>query len=245
MRTTCRTIAISILCALPIAFAQTPPAKGAGHWEGTLKAPQQEIPILLDLTKGPTGLWAGTFSIPVASAVDLPLSKITVGDTALRFVVADLPGAPAFDAKFSEDGVTLSGTATNGVAPIQFELKRTDSKATIKAAQRSSPLTKEFEGTWGGAIDPENGTPVRIALELTRAADGTASGRLIILDQGNQAISVTTVTIRESMLQLEVRGIAASYVGVIKASGQIEGTWTQGATNAPLNLERAKVEGKK
>jgi len=51
-------------------------------------------------------------------------------------------------------------------------------------------------------------------------------------------IPVTTVTLQDKQLHLDVRSVAGSYRGVLGGAGEIAGEWTEGATQLPLNFKR-------
>jgi hypothetical protein len=82
-------------------------------------------------------------------------------------------------------------------------------------------------------------------LTLVPAADGTATGTLISLDQGGVEIPITTVTVHDTALELELRGISGTYRGTLSAGGQIAGEWAQGPIQAPLNFTHASTDAKK
>jgi hypothetical protein len=108
----------------------------------------------------------------------------------------------------------------------------------------SSVLSKEFEGAWEGVLDA-GGRTRHIGLKMGAAADGTATATLIAVDQGNTEIPVTTVTIKDKQLQLEVRTVSGTYSGTLGASGEISGEWAQGPGHFPLTFKRASAETKK
>jgi hypothetical protein len=82
-------------------------------------------------------------------------------------------------------------------------------------------------------------------LKLAPAADGTASATLIAVDQGNVEIPVTTVTIKDKQLQLEVRTVSGTYSGALGGNGEISGEWSQGPGRFPLTFKRVAPETKK
>lgn len=222
-------------------IAQTAP-KPAGHWEGTLKPPTGEIGVTIDLAENGAEHWIGSLSIPSANAVDIPLSAISVEEAAVRFSASGLPGNPAFDGKLSPDGSALSGVANNGNGPIPFELKRAG-EAKVKLPAPSSPLPREFEGTWEGMANSGAGT-ARLVLTLSRASDGTASGVLVSVDQGNTQIPVTTVTIHGKQLKLDVRALSGTFSGTLTGDRAITGQWSQGTASVPLTFQRAAANNK-
>ena len=217
------------------AVAQPAP-KVAGHWEGTLKPPTGEIGVTVDLAESGAGHWVGSLSIPSANAVDIPVSSISVENAAVRFSASGLPGSPAFDGKLSPDGHALAGIANSGNGPIPFQLKRTG-EAKVNLPPPNSPLPRDFEGTWEATVSSE-GSQARLVLTLSRASDGTASGTLTSVDQGNTNIPVTAVTIHGKQLKLEVRAVSGSFTGALGKDGAIKGQWSQGTATLPLTFNR-------
>jgi hypothetical protein len=223
------------LCA--VGQAQTAP-KATGHWQGKIEIPDHELAITVDIARSPKGVWIGSMSVLGSSAVDVPLSSITVEDTAVRFT-ADLPDKASFDGHLSADGGSLSGTAASAAGEAPFQLMR-DGEANVKVPPPSSKLSKEFDGTWEATLDA-GGQVRRVGLKLSPAADGTATATLT----GKQEIPVTTVTIKDKELQLEARAVSGTYRGTLGAGGDIAGEWAQGPNRFPLTFKRVSSEAKK
>ena len=209
---------------------------GSGHWEGAVQTPNGDMVMIVDLTRNPAGLWIGSLSLPAGNVNEVPLSTISVDSGAVRFSMADTPGAPSFEGRLSADANELSGTATtpNGAAPFQLKRK---GDANVKLPPASSTLSKDFEGNWEGAIEA-GGNRLRILLKLSRAADGSATGTMISVDQGNQEFPVSSITISDKQLKLDVRAVGGTYNGTLGANGEIDGNWTQGPGTLPLHFKR-------
>ena len=207
----------------------------AGHWEGRIEIPDQALGINVDLAMGPKGGWIGSLSIPVTETMDVPVIEITVNGMAVRFAAA-VPDKAAFDGQLSADGQRLSGTVTNRMGGLPFQLTRRG-EANVKVPPPSSPLSKDFSGTWEGILNG-GGVVMRVVLKLSPAADGTAIGTLVTLDQ-NQEIPVTTVTIDGKQLRLELRAVTSNYFATLGANGDITGTWIQQGDGVPLTFKRA------
>ena len=227
---------LAALSALPA--AETAP-KGAGHWEGVLKTPNQDVALTVDLAKNQKGEWIGTMSLPAQGAREIPLSRITVQENAVHFAMLDSPESPVLDGKLSEDAATMAGSFSASGQSIPFQLKRTG-EADVKAPPPSSQLSKEFEGSWEGALDA-GGQQLHLLMKLARAADGTAGGAVTSVDQGNVVIPITTITQKDKALDFEIRAIDGSYSGKLSADGtQIVGNWTQAGNTMPLTFKKAK-----
>jgi len=225
--------ALFLLSAYPLrANAAADPS---GHWVGKIQMPDNQLSITVDLAKSATGAWMGSISIPVSTTIDVPLSDMTVEGTAVRFM-ASLPGKTTFDGSLSADANGLSGTVSNFHGTVPFQLTR-NGEASVNVPPPSSALPKIFEGAWEGTLDV-GGKVMRIVLKLSPAADGTAMATLINLDQGNQEIPVTTVTVKEAQLQLESRVVSGTYRGTLGPGGEIVGEWVQRAVRLPLVFRR-------
>ncbi|MBZ5583910.1 MAG: hypothetical protein LAQ30_17200 [Acidobacteriia bacterium] len=224
------------VCAL---LSAQPAPRGAGHWEGVLKAPNQDVALTVDLAKNQKGEWIGTLSMPAQGAQDIPLSDINVQQETVHFAMLKAPGAPVLEGKLSADGNAITGAFAASGQSIPFELRRTG-EASIKTPPPSTPLSKEFEGNWEGALEA-GGQQLRLLLKLSRAADGIATGSVTGIDQGNVEIPIGTITQKDKSLQFEIHAINGSYAGTLSNDGtQITGAWTQAGNSAPLVFKKAK-----
>jgi hypothetical protein len=96
-------------------------------------------------------------------------------------------------------------------------------------------------GDWQGTLNA-GGVQLHLALHIAAAKDGTLSATLDSIDQGALGIPVSSVTLKDSKLNLTIDSLHGSYEGVVNKDGtMIEGTWTQGPPLA-LNFERAKAQ---
>ena len=230
-----RLIPIAILLMLPMpALRGQPSARPSGHWEGTIQVPEHELPVIVDLATDARGGWIGSLTIPTSSSVDVPLSTIGVEGTSVKFTV-NLPEKTSFEGTLSNDGDRLSGTVGNLDGTVPFQLVRRGD-ANVKRPPPSSALTKAFEGTWEGTIESQ-GKVKRVGLKLWAAADGTAMGSLIAIEQGKE-IPLTTVSVKGAQLDLEARSISGTYHGTLGANGDIAGEWIERTIHVPLTWHR-------
>lgn len=228
-----------VLAALTVssalAFAQPAPAP-SGHWEGAIQIPGQELKIEIDLAK--TGdKWDGTITIPAQGLKGFPLASIAVQADSVGFAMKGIPGDPTFKGTLSVDSKTLSGGFSQGGGTVPFALTRTGD-AKIDPIPKSTPITKELEGSWEAALDVD-GTILRLALKLANEPGGTAAGTLVSVDQGGAQVPVAAVIQTGARLELLLPAVAGRYQGDL-VDGQLTGTWTQGPRTWPLVFKRAK-----
>jgi len=239
MRSHRRTLLLGVLLLVPGSLAQAQSAPDpSGHWEGTLKVPQMELRVEIDLARNSQGVFAGTFSQPAQRVKGLPLSAVTVEASAVRFVVKGGAEPATFDGALSADGTSISGAVSQSGFTIPMNLSRRGD-ARIARAPKSAPIAKELEGTWNGTLDV-NGVPMRLVVKMANQPDGTASGTVVSQDGSGVEIPIG-MTQKGSSLSIEVPSVNASYAGVLNPGGtELAGTWTQQGTAFPLTLKLAK-----
>ena len=92
-------------------------------------------------------------------------------------------------------------------------------------------------GDWKGTLHA-GPAELRIALHISKAADGTLTATMDSADQYAYGIPVSSIEVRDSKLKFEVVELHGTYEGTIKDGGsRISGTWSQGQP-LPLNFER-------
>ncbi len=95
---------------------------------------------------------------------------------------------------------------------------------------------KEIAGTWQGALNV--GVPLRLVVTLVKGADGTLTGTLISVDQGNAKIPLDTVAFNSGTLHFSIKSLTAEYEGKMSEDGQsIAGTFTQAGRGLPLTFK--------
>ncbi len=114
--------AASLLLPAVPAAAEVPGA--AGHWEGAIQIPGQELGVVVDLAPGPDGAWTGEIDIPLQGAKDLALADVTVKGNEVGFAIAGVPGAPTFQGTLSADGQSIAGQFVQAGANFPFKLAR-------------------------------------------------------------------------------------------------------------------------
>ena len=233
-----RTIAASILLtavhlgAAPVA-AQTA-AGPAGHWEGAIHVPGQELAIAVDLFANQDQTWDGAISIPAQNVKAMPLAEVTVNGDAVGFAMKGVPGEPRFKGTMASDRKSMKGDFTQGAAQLTFALAW-KGEATRAAPAKSTAVSPDLEGSWEGALDV-SGTVLRLVLKLSNK-DGQGTGTLVSVDQGGVEIPIPTITQAGTHLELQLPSISGSYSGDLK-DGKLVGTWSQGQGSLPLEFVR-------
>ncbi len=93
----------------------------AGHWNGVLRVPGQELAFDVDLRHAQNA-WTGDISIPAQNATDLPLTNIAVRADSVIFEIASVPGQPVFHGRMASD--SIAGNLTQGGQNVPFSMHR-------------------------------------------------------------------------------------------------------------------------
>jgi hypothetical protein len=237
---TCQVLAVLTLSVAlngsAVVGASQAAATPSGHWEGAIQIPGQELKIEIDLAAAGAG-WEGTITIPAQGLKGFPLSGIAVKGETVSFAMKNVPGEPQFTGTLSKDGKAISGDFTQGGGSVPFTLTRTGD-AKFERPPDSTPITKEFEGSWDGVLSVD-GTTLRLVLKLASKPGGPGSGTLVSVDQGGTEIPIAAVIQSGTHLKLVIPTIVGNYDGDLK-DGQLTGTWTQGPRSWPLTFKRGK-----
>ncbi len=211
----------------------------AGHWEGTLKLPNAELAMVVDLERASDGAWIGELDLAEQIA-DLPLAGVKVAGLAVSFTARYAPGSPTFEAKLAEDGKTMTGTFTQGPATGTFELKRT---SDAKMSPRQPANTGEvgvLAGIWFGTIETPQ-AQLRMQMVFVKGADGILTGNIVSVDQGGAEIPIASIARAGDTVRLDVKIIRAFYEGTLSKDGTtMTGKWNQGGAALGLTVERKK-----
>ena len=228
--------ALALTLAL-YANAQTPntqsPNGPRGHWTGSLELPNRAtMPIAFDLDKSDKG-WIGSMSV-IQQGVTIPLADIRSEEGQWKFKIPAGPGAPAFAGKLAEDGKTLDGALTQNGQSMALKLSHAG-EPKVELPKVSTALPKEFTGDWEGTLE---GPGLRLILKISNDA-GAAKATLVSLDQNNAGIPVTTLSVKEGKLFVEVKMVGGSYQGQINQdSTALTGEWTQNGNTLPLTFTK-------
>ena len=239
MRTFTRMLLLTTVVLAPAAALRAQTAVDpSGHWEGSIKMPNMEVNIEIDLAKNSKGEMAGTFGQPAQGVKGLPLSTVAVENRSVRFVVKGGADPATFEGVLAADGQSLAGEITQSGATGALKLTRTGD-ARIAPPPKNAPIGKELEGTWNGALDL-GGRQMRIVLKMANQPDGTATGTVVSADGSGVEIPIA-MTQKAASVTIDVASVGASFVGALNATGtELAGTWTQGQASLPLTFKREK-----
>ncbi len=121
-------LAASLALAGPApASAQQADARSAaaGHWEGAIELPGNELAVRVDLARSGDG-WRGEVDVPAQGARDVALSDVRVRGDSVTFSMAGVPGEPTFRGTVADgDTARMTGDFRQSGQTFPFSLART------------------------------------------------------------------------------------------------------------------------
>ncbi len=228
-----RTLAC-LTALLPAAIAGADPAaRLAGHWEGAIHAPLEDVAIAVDLAAGDGGKLGGTFSSASQRLNGFPLSSASV-DGEMVTIELKMPGVRTFDGRFSEDGLSIKGEFLIDVHAVPFTLKR-NGDARFAPPPVSAAVDGKLVGAWSGSLNA-GAQSLPLKLTMTNNGDRTATGAWVT--GAGPAIPVA-IAYDGDILTLTSPVTPASFTGTLSADGtQISGTLNDGAAPQPVVFTR-------
>ncbi len=114
-------------------------------------------------------------------------------------------------------------------------------KLLLGALLGSSLYAQDIVGDWKGTISTPD-LQVRLALHVTKTANGGLNATLDSVDQGALGLAVSSMTLKSSTLKFTIAAANGTYEGKVAPNGgSIDGVWTQGGPY-PLKFERGSFQ---
>src|SRR5262245_7509271 len=102
----------------------------------------------------------------------------------------------------------------------------------------ASAAAQNLEGTWEGALDVGS-MKFRLALKVTKAADGAYAAKLDSLDQGANDLPADVISLKDGAIHFEMKRLLVAFDGTLNKEGsEIAGQFNQGGASFPLSLRR-------
>jgi uncharacterized protein (TIGR03435 family) len=104
-------------------------------------------------------------------------------------------------------------------------------------------LGQDLTGTWQGSLQLPDGKELRTVYKIVKAEGGAFRGTMYSIDQGGQALAISSITLQGSTVKMTIPAVGGSYEGKVEADGgTITGNWKQGPQPIALVLKRASAE---
>jgi len=201
-----------------------------GDWQGTLKSGPFELRLVLHITKSEKGAFSATMDSIDQNGFGLPVDTFTLTGSALAFEMQAVKGS--YEGKVNPQVTAISGTWTQNGRSAPLEFTRARPKPPSVPVKPS-----DIDGDWQGTLET-GAQPLRVVLHILNTSDGL-TGKIDSLDQNAMGLPVTTMSREGKAFKFEMRQMAASFRGTIRADlSAIDGTFTQAGKDMPLLLKR-------
>ncbi len=136
---------------------------------------------------------------------------------------------------------TIASIAMMVFITILFTLAAVGASQTAPAGTQST-TGRSVAGEWQGMV-----SRLHLVVKIDQAADGTLSGKLTSVDQGNVTIPIDAVSLTpDGALKLDLKSAGAAYEAKLSDDGkELIGTWKQGGNSVPLSLHRPGASAEK
>lgn len=235
-----RRVVIALLaCVPPLACAAEEPA---GRWEGSIRIPDRELPVVVDLAPGATGGWVGSLIIPGLGLKGVPLSNIVVGGTDVAFDLGAALRSPAngtasFNARMTAED-RMTGEFHQGGNAAPFTLKKVGS-AQVEAAPRSTAVRYDLEATWTGQFMLGD-YPRNVTITVENHAGAVATATFVVVGKQTTELPVGLVVEEGDFLRIESPANRVTFEGrFAQDRDEIDGSIALGSFELPLVLRRS------
>ena len=219
-----------------VSYAEDP---AAGRWEGSIRIPERELTLVVDLAQENGGTWIGSLIIPALDIKATPLADIVVNGSAISFALKNPSGRgleAAFSGKHSDEN-RLSGEFIEAGNRAPFVLTKTGPPA-VERPRKSTAVAHEFEGEWKGDYEI-SGYARHVTLKLTNHGEGAATADLVIIGKKNNRIPVDGIEQTGLLITIDSEQGGMAYEGRLdRQTATITGTLLQGSIAVPLTLKR-------
>ena len=232
-------IALSLCIAATTALAAE---TMEGRWEGLVRLPGRELPLVVDLAPGGAGTWTGSIIIPSLGVNGAPLDKVVIADANLSFVIvnalANATYGPAeFRGQLNADGV-MAGEMRQAGNVATFALKRSG-LAQVQLPKRSTAVGRDLENQWIGEVEL-GGYPRHLTITFANHDNAGATATFVVVGKQTTNLPVDLVLQEGDLLRIESHSNQVVFEGRLgKESGEIKGTLEVGPMELPLVVRRA------
>ena len=233
-----RAIIAAAFCASALANAAEGPE---GRWEGVLRIPGRDLPLVVDLAPGAGGAWTGSAVIPGLGLKGAPLANIAVAGADVAFDLGSAlrspdHGAATFRARaISADRMSGELHQAGNAAP--FTLVRTG-PAQVEAPGGSTPVRPDLAAAWIGQIMPGD-YPRDVEITVSSPAGAAATATFVITGKRRNELPVDLVVEEGEFLRVESSANRVTFEGRYdNARDELEGSIALGSFELPVVLRR-------
>jgi len=234
-----RRAVIALLCCAPaLACAVDGPE---GRWEGSVRIPGRELPLVVDLAPGAANGWTGSLIMPGLGLKGAPLSNIIVGGPDVAFDLGSALRSPTHGAATFTARTTgadrMSGELHQGGNVAPLTLMRTG-RAQVEAPVTSTAVRHDLEAAWTGRF-MLGGAPRDVAITVANHAGAPATATFVVVGKRTTDLPVDLVVEEGEFLRIESSANRVTFEGrYVDARDEIDGSIEVGPLEIPVVLRR-------
>ena len=212
-----------------------------GRWEGVVQIPGHELRLIVDLSDEGGKGWVGSIIVPGFGVKGAPLADLHVRGGDLDFAIKgalgnERNGRAEIKAHLTSDG-HLAGDFKQGGNSAPFVLTKTG-LAQVELPPTNTAIAKELEGEWKGDYEMMGYARHATMKFANRGPEGAALEFTIVGKKVNN-VPVSLVTQDDDFVTVKSEEFGITFEGRFnKGAGELKGTLSQGALEAPLVLRR-------
>ena len=121
---------------------------------------------------------------------------------------------------------------------VRAGAKEVGARQNTQTPTPNAAAGSNLEGAWEGALDV-GAMKLRLALKVTKAADGALAAKLDSLEQGANDLQVDVISLKDGAVHFEMKRLLVAFDGTLNKEGsEIAGQFNQGGVSFPLILKR-------
>ena len=244
---------LSILTALflfssAVASGAASSKEMTGSWQGTLTAGQTKLRVVFNINQSANGGLTATMDSLDQNARGIPVDSVTLTGTSLSISVKAVQGL--YQGTMDAAGKAITGQWSQGPNTLPLNLVKGTGTEAASPTEALSPadleaskeVVQKMAGTWNGAL-ATGGPVLHLRINLTKTANGTATGTMDSLDQGANGLPLSAIALKTGKVRFEVPGVGGVYEATLAADGAtLTGHWQQNGQTLPLDFQKAKTE---
>lgn len=227
--------------ALPALFLCAAALHGAtnglvGRWEGAVRTPARDVPLVIDLASDNSGAWQGSAISPGYGVKGAPLANLKVTESGVSFTIKGGLGDPELQGHLTADG-KLAGEYRQAGNTAPFSLEKSG-PAQVELPRASTTVRKELAGAWHGEFELMGNTR-RAQLDFANGERGGATAKFVVTGKRENVIPVSLVTDEGGIVTVESREFGITLeLRLDGTSSELKGLFLQGPLELPLTLRR-------
>ena len=229
-----------LLCSVALAGHAAPSPEG--RWEGVIRIPGSDQPVVVDLAPASSGGWAGSIILTGLGIKGAPLSSVVVTDAEVSFdlgsTLGDANAGPAHCVVRRVSADAMAGDMRQAGNVANLSLARIG-PAQVELPLKSTAVGNDIAREWSGEVE-FGGYPRHVTITLENHASAAATATFVIVGKRTNDLPVDLVVQDGDNLRIESGATQVVFEGrVFAQTGEIKGTIALGSLELPVVLRRA------